>query len=312
MRNLAPIGISTYSRLDHLKKMIKALQANSLAKESEVFIFSDFPKKGDEKVVESLRSYLPSIDGFKSVTIVERIENSRIKNNRGGVQQLVDMYGRCIFMEEDIVTAPGFLEFMNQALNFYQSDPKVLSITGYCWPINTESCDVDCYVLPRFNAWGMGVWKDTYEAVKYITHQEYVDFMRNTQLKKAFIQASGEDVLNLFSSEVTGQIDAYDVKAMFHQYKHNMFTVYPKYSLVQNIGHDSSGLHCGTTDKFWHKKLWDKKEGFRFKGNLQIDEKIRIGNFNFRKRGFKGRLADFSRKIGVYSYLKKIKNALNR
>jgi hypothetical protein len=48
MRNLAPIGVSTYSRINHLKQSIEALQKNTLAKESELYIFSDAPKPGDD------------------------------------------------------------------------------------------------------------------------------------------------------------------------------------------------------------------------------------------------------------------------
>jgi len=36
-------------------------------------------------------------------------------------------------------------------------------------------------------------------------------------------------------------------------------TVYPRKSLVRNIGHDGSEMHCGKTNKF-DVDLWEKFE----------------------------------------------------
>ena len=116
---LAPVGLSVYSRLDHVKQTIQALIRNKMASETMLYIFSDAPQPGDELKVEMVRKFLKTIEGFKKIAIIERTKNSRVKNNRSGIRMLLNEYGRMIFLEEDIVTAPTFLEFMNQALNFY-------------------------------------------------------------------------------------------------------------------------------------------------------------------------------------------------
>lgn len=112
----SPIGISTYKRIDHLKETLDALSKNILAEYSDLYIFSDAPRVGDEDEVYKLREFLNTINGFKSVSIFQRITNDRVKNNREGIKYLLDKYGKCIFLEEDIVTAKGFLEFMNSPL----------------------------------------------------------------------------------------------------------------------------------------------------------------------------------------------------
>ena len=148
---LAPIGISTYSRIHHLQKTVEALKNNLLASQSELFIFSDAPKAGDEEIVNKVRSYIHTITGFKKIHIIERSTNGRVKNNRGGIQDLLDTYGKCIFMEDDNVTAPGFLNFVNKALETYEENEEILSVTGYTPPINIpNSCDQDFFVLSRF------------------------------------------------------------------------------------------------------------------------------------------------------------------
>src|SRR3989344_9298840 len=112
MNSLAPIGIPTYTRITHLQKTISALRANPLSIESDLYIYSDGPKDGDEKKVADMRAYLRTIRGFRSINIVEQKENNFIENNYRCIRDLLDKYGKIIFMEDDIVTAPGFLKFM--------------------------------------------------------------------------------------------------------------------------------------------------------------------------------------------------------
>ena len=77
---LAPIGLSTYSRPAHLKQTVEALQRNILASQSELYVFSDAPKAGDEEAVVKVRSFIKNIDGFKKTTIIERETNDRVFN----------------------------------------------------------------------------------------------------------------------------------------------------------------------------------------------------------------------------------------
>ncbi len=81
MKKYAPIGLIVYARLEHTKKTILALKNNALAKESKLYIFSDAPKDGDENKVTQMRDYIKTINGFKSVFIIERDTNSRVKNS---------------------------------------------------------------------------------------------------------------------------------------------------------------------------------------------------------------------------------------
>jgi hypothetical protein len=306
LKYLAPIGVSTYSRVNHLKRTIEALQKNTLAKESEIYIFSDAPQKGDEEMVAEVREYIHTIDGFTKVYIVERDTNSRIINNRSGIRKLVDKYGCMIFLEEDIVTAPGFLQFMNDALRYYENDQRILSISGYTPPINaTEYCADDFFVLPRFNAWGFGIWKDRYETIISISKKEFSNFLRNRQDVIRFL-AGGEDMLKLLLSDVEGRIDALDVKAMYRQYCNNQFTVYPRQSLVRNIGHDGTGVHCRKTTKF-DVNLWDKTH-FEFNRNIKLNATIMESNKQFRTLRFLGKMKKFIILFGLYPALKYAKD----
>ncbi len=313
IEKLAPIGISTYSRLNHLQQTIDALRKNTLAKQSELYIFSDAPRVGDEEIVANVRAYINTLsDGFKKIHIIERIENGRMANNRGGIKQLLDKFGKIIFLEEDIVTAPGFLQYMNNALEVYKDDEDILSITGYTPPIVIPaSYKQTCFVLQRFSAWGFATWKHKFNPFGFDVHQHGVkEFLENKKEIKKFME-NGEDMYKMLLLEDENKIDALDVKIMYYQYRYNKYTLYPVDSLVQNIGHDGSGIHCGNSDKFHHDKLWKKENDFKFLNDIQVNEKIKKANYNFRRNpkiGIREKVVDLIKKVGLYSILKTFKD----
>lgn len=269
-------------------------------------MFSDAPQPGDEEIVAKVREYIHTIDGFKEVHIVERKTNGRVANNRGGMKQLLDEYGRVIFLEDDIVTAPGFLQFMNDGLEFYRDDERILSITGYSPPLKIPNdYNKDIFLLQRFSAWGFGTWANKFNPFDFEVEKHGVEeFLGDKKAINEF-QKNGEDMYSMLLKEKEGTLDALDVKLMFYEFKYNMFTLYPEKSLVQNIGHDGTGVHCGANNRF-DVDLWLKSSNFKFEKNIQPDERIIKANQKFRRRGIKDKMIDVSKKIGVYSILKTI------
>lgn len=283
MRELAPICISTYSRINHLIEAVDALKANTLAQESELFIFSDAPKINDEAIVARVREYIYTVTGFKKIHILERETNGRFANSRGGLKMVLEQYGKVIYLEDDIVTAPGFLQFMNDALDTYEFDERVLSITGYCPPIKIPAkYDKDVFLLQRFNGWGFATWGSKFDPFGFDIKENGVEaFLADKKQMNKFTK-NGEDMYRLLLSVYSNELDALDVKLMFHQFINDMFTVYPVKSLVQNIGHDGSGQNCDVNERFLHEKLWDKVEAFKCEQNIGVDERIRAENYRFR------------------------------
>ena len=281
MKNLAPIGISTYSRINHLKQTIEALKKNTLARESELYIFSDAAKPGDEDKILQVRKYIHTIEGFKSINIIERETNCYVTNTSEGVKKLLSEYGRCIIMEEDIVTAPGFLRFMNMALDVFEKDDKIFSISGYCPPIDIpDEYHYDIYFLRRACAWGYGIWQDRFKKISYLDNNEVLNrFSNNREVEE--LSKYGEDLLNMILLDAAGKRDAFDVKVFYYQFLNEKYTVYPVKSLARNIGHDGSGIHCGKTNKF-DVDLWDKLE-FEIDDNVKLDDRIVKSNYRFRQ-----------------------------
>ncbi len=314
MKNLAPIGVSTYSRLNHLKQTIETLQKNTLAKQSELYVFSDGPQKGDEEIVAKVREYIHTIDGFKKVYIVEREINGRVANNRGGIKQLLGKYGKIIWLEEDIVTAPGFLTYMNEALEFYKKDERVISISGYCPPFKfPKDYMEEVFLLQRFSAWGFATWKEKFDPFGFELDMHDIDgFFQDKKAIKDF-KLNGENTYRMLLSEHKKEINALDVKIAYYVYKYNMYSLFPEKSFVQNIGHDGTGEHCGNTILFNHEKLQDKVDGFEFFDKVQPDEKIQMADRKFRaiqwRLKIRYKMVDFLEYLKIYPFIKKRRDA---
>ena len=142
----APIVIITYSRIEHLKKTIASLKNNDLAIKSELYIFIDGPKPGDEEKVSIVNEYSTKIRGFKKVHVVAREVNDRVENYFNGAEFVLQTYGKMIFLEDDNIVSPMFLRFMNAALVSYENNYDIISISGYNVPAYFPvSYKYDCY-----------------------------------------------------------------------------------------------------------------------------------------------------------------------
>lgn len=283
-QDLAPVLIVTYARLEHLRKTVTSLRSNKLADQTDLYVASDHAKTdSDADGVAAVRSFLKCIDGFKSVTIFEREENhGAAANTFAALDSILANHDRFILMEDDIVTAPGYLTFINEAFRKYAGSTKVFSVSGYCPPITIPGAYAyDAFFLGRMNAWGCALTRDCYATVpRQIAKQEYDLIAKDQELRSAWINGSGNDVMTMFKQVAEGSLDAWDVRCMYTQFKSHQLTVYPTQSLVQNIGFDGTGTHCGQSDKF--DVMLSDKVSFRFPDNIVVDRGILREYLKFR------------------------------
>ena len=116
------ILVFAYNRPWHTQQTIEALQKNELASESDLIIYSDEAKtENEQENVDKVRLHINKINKFRKVTIIKREKNWGLANNIiDGVTKVVDQYGKIIVIEDDIVTSPYFLKYMNEALDYYK------------------------------------------------------------------------------------------------------------------------------------------------------------------------------------------------
>jgi hypothetical protein len=248
---LAPIVLFVYNRLEHTKKTIEALQKNTLANQSELFIYSDASKdKINNTKVKIIRDYIKTINGFKKIIITERDKNFGLaKSVIEGVSHIVDKFGKVIVLEDDIETTPYFLKFMNDALASYKDDKRIMSISGYRYPVQIpENYNNDVFLFYRTSSWGWATWKDEWESVDFNITKEH-EIFKDKSLQKKF-NRGGEDLYGMLIEQMEGRINSWAIRYALSHAINDKFGLLPIKSLVQNIGFDLSGTHCEDSDDF--------------------------------------------------------------
>lgn len=279
--NLSPIILFVYNRPEHTKKTFDALKLNQLASESLLFIFSDgYKNEKDRKKVEEVRNYITTISGFKEIKITLREKNLGLADSViSGVTQIINEYGKVIVLEDDIVTSPYFLNFMNEALDFYKDDKRIYSISGYNFPIKIpKSYHHKVYISPRPSSWGWGTWKDRWEKVDWRI-SDYDNFINNKEEIKKF-NLGGNDLTRMLKRQMSGEINSWAIRWTYAHYKVCGYCLFPIMSLAKNIGADSSGVHTKKTNKYSVDIYREEYHNFLLK-YPEINEEI-LKNF----RGF--------------------------
>ena len=238
----APIVLFVYNRLDHTKETLKALKLNRLASKSDLFIFCDGAKKEyDEKVVE-VQEYCKSVDGFKSVTVNIRNENAGLaKSIIEGVSKVVQEHKKVIVLEDDIVTSPTFLTFMNQSLDFYQNKDEVWHISGWNYPIENKDLD-DVFFWRVMNCWGWATWADRWSYFDKNPNQLINSWSKK---QKHHFDLDGSGVFwNQVKKNANGKLNTWAIFWYATIYEHQGYCLNPAKTYVNNIGEDGSGENC--------------------------------------------------------------------
>jgi len=247
--SLSPIAIFVYNRPDHTKRTIEALKKNELAAISDLFVFSDGPKDNNlsRSQVAEVRQYLKTISGFKSVKIIERLENQGLaKSIIAGVTEIVNIFGRVIVLEDDMITSQYFLQYMNEALDFYNNDDRVISIHAYIYPIKEKLPET--FFLRGADCWGWATWKRGWDLFES-DGQKLLDELKSKKLIKEFNFSGSYPYVQMLQDQIAGRNNSWAIRWYASAFLKNKLTLYPGKSLINNIGFDGSGTHCSGISK---------------------------------------------------------------
>lgn len=241
---LAPICLFTYNRFNETRQTIEALQNNFLAKKSDLIIFSDGGKDAASQTqVEKVRQYLRTVTGFKSIQIIESPINKGLANSIiTGVTQIIEQYGKVIVLEDDLITSRNFLDYMNQCLDFYENEPRVLSISGFSYSFSLpRSYKYDMALGYRASSWGWATWKNRWDKVDWDI-ESYHSFKYNLYKRLKF-NRGGSDMSVMLDRHISKKINSWAICFSYHQYVNNLLDVYPVKSKIQNIGFSSNATN---------------------------------------------------------------------
>ena len=248
---LAPIVIFAYNRPDHLRRTLEALAKNELASESVLYIFCDGSKEGASEEmrekVEATRALAKAVMGFKELHVVERPRNIGLKENIvGAVTEVVNRYGSIITLEDDVVTSIGFLRFMNDALETYKDEEKVMHISAYMYPHKGRLPESFFFPVP----YPGGGWATWARAWKYYDDDTESVYNQWKDRWEEFDVLGGDYLSKQLKANYNGTMKTWFVKWHAVLLSRKAVTLYPHQSLTNNIGFDDEATNCYATNRF--------------------------------------------------------------
>ena len=244
MMRLAPIVLFTYNRPVHTRQTIDALLKNEYASESDLIIFSDAPKNDvAEERVRQTRIYLKGITGFRSIKIIERTENMGLAANIiDGVTQVVNEYGRIIVLEDDLLTSPYFLRYMNEALSMYEHVDEVISVHGYVYPVKKKLLPENFFLI-HTDSLGWGTWKDKWVYFNP-NGEELLRQLVQRGLLRQFNFDGSYNFARMLKRQTRGRNDSWAIRWYASAFLENKLSLFPGRSLVFHNGGDNTGTNC--------------------------------------------------------------------
>ena len=242
MSDLAPVVLFTYKRLAVTKRVVDSLLANKECQSSRLIVYSDGPKnRNDEEAVEEVRAYLKTIVGFEQIEYIYRERNFGLAQSFiGGITETLARYEKAIFIEDDNLLSEHFLSFMNQALVHYESNPRVICITGYSWPIWPKQKAP--YFIRGAETWTMATWRRGWENFN-VDGSALLREIDQGMLKRGFSR-DGFGFYEMLRQQVAREIDSWGVRWWASAFVKDMYCLYPNETLCVSIGYGEESVHC--------------------------------------------------------------------
>lgn len=252
----APIALFVYARPSHTRTTLESLSQNKLADKSKLYIFADGPLRTaspkTHQAISEVRQILRERSWCGEVEIIESGKNRGLADSIvRGVTLICEKHGRVIVLEDDLETSPGFLRYMNDALQLYEDDGQVMQVSGFNvrnWPWAAESGFLRCST-----SWGWATWQRAWQA--YENDSEKLLSAVTAKDARAFELDGYSFHMDELRRNVSGDLLTWAVKWYASVFLRDGLCLYPRKTLVRNIGFDGSGQNCFDDTENFHRNL---------------------------------------------------------
>ncbi|MDQ3242895.1 MAG: hypothetical protein M3Q09_04145 [Gemmatimonadota bacterium] len=250
---LAPVVLFVYDRPEHTRNTLLALSANRLAAESALHVFCDGPKSSatdaDRRRIEEVRHLVRSRAWCGRVTVHERDVNLGLASSiRDGVDTILESHDSIIVLEDDIVTSPGFLQYMNDALSVYSAREYVMHVTGYLPRTSYQWALPPTFLARYMSCWGWRTWRRAWKLARWNAAELLGDLDRHPGGRQQFDLGGTAGFAEQLEANRRGELRTWAVYWGVSIYLAGGLCVFPGRSLVRNVGTDGTGENF-TTDQ---------------------------------------------------------------
>ena len=269
----SPIALFIYNRPIHTERTISALLECQELLQSPLHIFCDGAEVGgDVRQVECARDVARKLLPSHAVFHYSSANKGLASSIEQGVSKVCNEYGSVIVLEDDLVVGRSFLAYMNAALDKYKTSERVMQVSAYKFPIDSESVAEQCVLLPIATSWGWATWRESW--LKYDPFATGWEKMKTDLRVREIFNLNGTfDYYSMLKNQMEGKSDSWAIRWYWSIFRNEGLVVYPPGSMVQNIGFDGSGTHGWRTSRacFFVQDLFENKR-FTFPESEKHDD----------------------------------------
>lgn len=134
---------------------------------------------------------------------------------------------------------------MNEALEVYKSEERVMHISGYSYPIKKDGLD-ETFLIKPTTCWGLASWANRWKEydvdLKKFTDDSFLNIIHQNHSAKKYWQ-------KIFKAMKNQGIDTWDYQWTFTAWNNNWLTITPNVNLVSNIGFGIDSTHTKEREK---------------------------------------------------------------
>lgn len=254
-----PVLYIVFNRLDTVQKTflkIKEIQPR------ELFISADGPRKEkegeNEKCLEVRKWIIDNIDWNCKVHTLFRDENVGCKYGvSGAIKWFFDQVDKGIVLEDDILVNTSFFHYCELMLNTYENNSDIGFISGCTFMKFLKGDENDYFLSSVAGVWGWASWKrviKNYDVDKSsLSNKKDFDIKNytfvNNKAAKLYVQRSIESA--------KGKINTWDYQMCDYLSSNKFKVIYPKKSLVRNIGFISDSTHTNAIPNYYIDVSYD-------------------------------------------------------
>lgn len=201
--------------------------------------------EGEKQVVDNLRDKILSMVDWDC-----EVHTRFLDKNVGcslGVSSAIDWLFENeevgIVLEDDCVAQKSFFRFVEEMLEYYKNDNRIGLIAGYN-PIDSKHKINGSYCFSKYKStWGWATWRRVWK------NMDLNMSWRDTDVAESIIKNMGYEGVDVrywkyrLKAIDAEFVSAWDWQFFFSQAAQNQLTVYPKVSLISNIGFGEGATH---------------------------------------------------------------------
>lgn len=234
------LAFFVYKRPEHTKKVIESIKRNKFKK---VYIFQDGLKKEEDRGDwEEVSRLIKSID-FTDVEVHISEKNKGLANSIvAGMDYVFDRHETAIALEDDVLLADDYKEFIETCLDKYHDNESVMSVCGGGYgTIIPQDYPYDIYFAYRMSSVAFATWRNRWKGFE--RNPLLLGKILKDEDKKKKLELAGSDIPLLVRMSIMGEVDTWATYWVLHQIFNNGYHIIPKRNYAVDIGRDGTGTN---------------------------------------------------------------------